>query len=92
MASFYQGGRGSTLRGKWMISFQSEGEGGAYLADGDQFFLLGGRDEKMWGAYLEGWETNSSFQMEARRESGAYFPNVGPRRGLSILNSWQGMG
>ena len=26
------------------------------------------------------------------RESGAYLSNTGPQRGLSILNSWQGMG
>ena len=32
VASFYQGGRGSTLRGEWMISSQIGGEGGAYLA------------------------------------------------------------
>ena len=39
---------------------KSEGEGGAYLVDGDQFFLSGGREEKTWGAYLDR-ETNSSF-------------------------------
>ena len=39
---------------------KSEGEGGAYLVDGDQFFLLGWREERTWGAYLTG-ETNSSF-------------------------------
>ena len=37
-----------------------EGEGGAYLADGDQFFLLGRREERTWGAYLAK-ETNSFF-------------------------------
>ena len=30
--------------------------------------------------------------MKEMRESGAYFLNAGPQRGLSILNSWQGMG
>ena len=39
---------------------KSEGEGGAYLADVDQFFLLVGRDERTWGAYLAN-ETNSTF-------------------------------
>ena len=64
-----------------------EGEG-TYLADGDQFFLLGGREERTWGAYLAR-ETNSSFWAE---ESGVYFPNAEPRRGLPILGSWQSMG
>ena len=35
VASFYQGGRGSTLRGKWMIFFQIGRRSGAYLTDGD---------------------------------------------------------
>ena len=43
----------------WFPS-KSEGEDGAYLTDGDQFFLLGGREERTWGAYLAR-ETNSSF-------------------------------
>ena len=50
-------------------------------------------------------KTNSSFSTEERWESGAHiscmrtvsfkwthFLNAGPRRGLSILSSWQGMG
>ena len=40
MTFFYQRGGGSAFNGKWMISSKSEGEGGAYLARGDQFFLL----------------------------------------------------
>ena len=40
MTFFYQRGGGSAFRGKWMISSKSDGEGGAYLVRGDQFFLL----------------------------------------------------
>ena len=40
MTFFYQKGGGSAFRGKWMISSKSKGEGGTYLARGDQFFLL----------------------------------------------------
>ena len=35
-----------------LFNSKSEGEGGAYLADGDWFFLLDGREERMWGAYF----------------------------------------
>ena len=59
--------------------------------DGDQFFLLGWREERTWGGYLAG-ETNFSFYVVARREREVYFSNAGLRRGLPILDSWQGMG
>ena len=84
MTSFYQRGRRSTLRGKWVISSQI-GRGRWRISRMRRLVLrfkgkIGGR---RWCIYRV-WRLVLSFKW-------TYFPNTGPRERLSTLNSRQGM-
>ena len=84
LTSFYHRGRGSTLRGKWVISSQI-GRGRWRISRIRRLVLpfkgkIGGR---RWHIY-RAWRLVLPFKR-------TYFPNTGPRERLSTLNSRQGM-
>ena len=84
VTSFYQRGRGSALRGKWVISSQI-GRGRWSISRMRRLVLpfkgrIGGR---RWCIY-RAWRLVLPFKW-------TYFPNIGPREHLSTLNSLQGM-
>ena len=84
MTSFYQRGRGSTLRGKWIISSQI-GRGRWCISRVRRLVLpfkwkIRGRRWRIYRA----WRLVLPFKW-------TYFPNTGPREHLSTLNSRQGM-
>ena len=84
LTSFYQRGRGSTLRGKWIISSQI-GRGRWRIYRMRRLVLpfkwkIGGR---RWGIY-RAWRLVLPFKW-------TYVPNTGPQERLSTLNSRQGM-
>ena len=84
MTSFYQRGRGSTFRGKWIIPSQI-GRGRWCIS-------------RMWRLILHfKWEIGGRKWLVSRiwrlilPFKWTYFPNTGPRERLSILSSWKGM-
>ena len=84
LTSFYQRERGSTLRGKWIISFQI-GRGRWRIYRMRRLVLpfkwkIGGRRWRIYRVRRLGLPFKWT-----------YFPNTGPRECLSTLNSRQGM-
>ena len=85
MTSFYQRGRGSSLRGKWVISSQiGRGRWGISRMRRLVLPFKGKIRGRRWRIY-HAWRLVPPFKW-------IYFPNTGPRERLSILNSRQGMG
>ena len=84
MTSFYQRGRGSALRGKWVISSQI-GRRRWHISRMRRLVLpFKGRIRgRRWYIY-RAWRLVLPFRW-------AYFPITGPRERLSTLNSRQGM-
>ena len=84
LTSFYQRGRGSTLRGKWVISSQI-GRGRWHISRMQRLVLpfKGKIRWRRWRIYRV-WRLVLPFKW-------TYFSNTGPRERLSILNSRQDM-
>ena len=84
MTSFYQRGRGSALRGKWVIPSQI-GKGRWHIFRMRRLVLpfKGKTGGRRWRIY-RAWRLVLPFKW-------IYFPNTGPRERLSTLNSRQGM-
>ena len=84
MTSFYQRGRRSNLRGKWVI-FSQIGRGRWRISRMRRLVLpfKGKIRGRRWCIY-RAWRLVLSFKW-------TYFPNTGPREHLSTLNSRQGM-
>ena len=89
VTSFYQRGRGSALRGKWVISSQI-GKGRWCISRMQRLVLpFKGRIKgRRWRIY-RAWRLVLPFKWTSFKWT--YFPNTGPWERLSTLNSQQGM-
>ena len=84
LTSLYRRGRGSTLRGKWIISFKiGRGRWRIYRMRRLVLPFKWKIEGRRWRIY-RAWRLVLPFKW-------TYFPNTGPRERLSTLNSRQGM-
>ena len=105
MTSFYQGGRGSSFRGKWIIPSQIS-RGRWRISRMWRLILpfkweIGGRKwrvSRIWRLVLpfkweiggRKWRVSHIWRLVLPFKW-TYFPNTGPRERLSTLSSWQCM-
>ena len=81
---FYQKGRGSTFRGKWMI-FSQIGRRRWRISCVGRLVL-----PFKWKIRGRRWRISRVWRL-VLTSKWTHFPNAGPQERLSTLNSWQGM-